>query len=200
MGNYFCFKVLQNSFQKNTDVFWKVWEPQYHEANNVICSVNFPRHLEKDRSDIIHHQKKRIGSISYLYLIRNDSLFLIPPAIYLPDNERWKLRGVFSNETEISGSSRIEKRLTEKRGGWRKKEKTPTRNGWVEEAENSKKVNGLIIWPQIISKNTIQNGLSALLRACRPGRLVLVCGAMQDSFQKTRTFFGASGSRNITKQ
>ena len=42
--------------------------------------------------------------------------------------------------------------------------------------------------------------LSALLRARRPGGLVLVCGAMGNSFQKTGTFFGMSGSRNIRKQ
>ena len=58
----------ENSFQKNTDVFWKVWEPQYQEANNVIISANSPAILKKKCMEIIHHQKKRIGSLSYLYL------------------------------------------------------------------------------------------------------------------------------------
>jgi len=52
-------------------------------------------------------------------------------------------------------------------------------------------------------KNTIQNGLSALLRACRPGRLVLVCRAMEKELPKKHGCFleglGAaiSGSNNI---
>ena len=43
-----CFvERWKNSDQKNTDVFWNVWEPQYQEANNVICSANSPAILEK---------------------------------------------------------------------------------------------------------------------------------------------------------
>jgi len=40
-------QVLQNSFQKNTDVFWSVGKPQYQEANNVIFSANSPAILKK---------------------------------------------------------------------------------------------------------------------------------------------------------
>jgi hypothetical protein len=38
-------------------------------------------------------------------------------------------------------------------------------------------------------KNTIQNRLSALLRACPPGRLVLVCGAMEKQLPKNKDVF-----------
>ena len=55
------------------------------------------------------------------------------------------------------------------RGGGREGKKRP-RNGTegLRMRTNSKKVSGLIMWPQITSKEYYSNGLSALLRAHRP--------------------------------
>ncbi len=137
-----------------------------------------PAILKKTGVDIIHHQKKRIGSPSYLYLIRSDYLLFFPAPWV---NNESGTSEEFSSLNEIRGDNRMERRLTEKREGGDEEGKKRPRHGTegLRKRENSKKVSGLIIWPPITSKNTIRNGLSALLRACRPGRLVLVCRAME---------------------
>ncbi len=77
--------------------------------------------------------------------IRKQIIFFltIPPAIFLPDKESCEK---FSSVNEIRGGSRMERRLTDGRGGGkRRKDKKATRNGGVEEAGNFKK-NGPILY------------------------------------------------------
>ncbi len=54
---------------------------------------------------------------------------------------------------------------------------------------NYRKVSDLTMWSEITSKKIIQNRLSALLRACRPGRLILVCRAMEKKLPKNTDVF-----------
>jgi len=68
----------KNSFQKNTEVFLERWGAAVSGSNNI-----FPNDPTTKRNGANQ-------SISYLYLIRSNSLLLIPPALSIPDNKKQK--------------------------------------------------------------------------------------------------------------
>ena len=88
---------------KNRDVFWSVRKPQYQEANNIFPNAPTTRRNGLDQS------------ISYLYLIRSDFLFWIPQP---PGRITKAGSGEDSSSlNEIRSGNRLEKQLTELRGG-----------------------------------------------------------------------------------
>ncbi len=117
----------------------------------------------------------------------------------------------FLSLTEMRDSNRMERWLTEKRrGGLRGKEKTQIRNGGDEEAGSFKKTVRYCISPFLQIEPGIATGshkkdhskqlVRLASRLLSWQAIISVLRGWENSFQKTRTFFGMSGSRNIRKQ
>ena len=124
---------MQDSFQKTRTFF----------------GVSGSRNIRKQiilYAQLIHHQKKRFGSISLLPVFAHSDYLLFFPC---PSGRIAKAGSdeESSSLIEKRGGNRMEMRLTEKRvgRGLRWKEKTLIRNGGVEEAGSFKK-NGPILY------------------------------------------------------
>ncbi len=107
----------ENSFQKNRDVFWNVWEPQYQQANNIF--PNDPSTILK-KARCRHNPSPKETDRINLFLTCISPVAILFFRFLRPSPYRITKDGSceeFSRLVEIRGSNRMEKRLKEERRG-----------------------------------------------------------------------------------